>query len=68
MNSGTATLDQSLKLYQEADALIQTCNLRLTAAERKIETLIKNRNGDLALGSDQKPLTQEFNPPPNNKK
>jgi exodeoxyribonuclease VII small subunit len=60
MNSGTATLDQSLKLYQEADELIHACNKRLTAAERKIEVLIKNRSGELALGPDQRPATQEF--------
>lgn len=62
MNSGEISLDESLKLYEEADALIVTCNRRLVDAERKIETLIKNRNGELALGSDQKPLTQDFNP------
>lgn len=62
MNSGTISLDESLKLYEEADKLISFCNKRLTEAERKIETLVKNRNGDLALGPDQKPQTTEFNP------
>lgn len=62
MNSGTISLDESLKLYEEADGLINICNKRLVDAERKIEMLIKNRNGDIALGPDQKPLTQEFNP------
>jgi len=60
MNSGTATLDESLKLYEEADKLINTCSSRLNAAERKIETLIKNRKGELALTLDQKPITQNF--------
>lgn len=62
MNSGTIGLDESLKLYEEADALINMCNKKLTDAERKIEILIKNRNGDLTLGSDQKPATQDFKP------
>lgn len=61
MNTGTVSLDDSLKLYEEADTLINSCNKRLGDAERKIEILIKNRNGDLALGPDQKPLTQDFN-------
>ena len=61
MNSGTISLDESLKLYEEADALIQTCQKRLMHAERKIEILIQNRSGELALGADQKPLTQDFN-------
>ena len=62
MNTGTITLDDSLKLYEEADSLINTCNKRLVDAEKKIEVLIKNRNGDLTLGADQKPITQDFNP------
>lgn len=61
MNSGTISLDESLKLYEEADGLINMCNKRLNDAERRIEVLIKNRNGELAIGSDQKPMVQEFN-------
>lgn len=67
MNSGTITLDESLKLYEEADTLINSCNKWLNDAERKIEMLIKNRSGDLALSSDQKPMTQEFKPSANSK-
>lgn len=59
MNSGNVSLDESLKLYEEADKLIVTCSKRLNEAERKIEVLMKNRNGELALGSDGKPLMQE---------
>lgn len=62
MNSGAVGLDESLKLYEEADGLIASCNKRLNDAERKIETLVKNRNGDLVLGPDQKPMTQESAP------
>lgn len=65
MNSSTISLDESLKLFEEADQLINTCSKRLTDAERKIEVLIKNRNtGDLVIGSDQKPATQDFTIPP----
>lgn len=64
MNSGTISLDESLKLYEEADKLITLCNRRLNDAERKVEILIKNRNNELALGSDQKPITQDFSPGP----
>lgn len=60
MNSGSIGLDESLKLYEEADKLINACGKRLNDAERKIETLIKNRNGELVLGADQKPVTQEY--------
>lgn len=62
MNSGTVGLDESLTLFEEADSLIANCQKRLNDAERKVEILIKNRsNGELALGQDQKPQTQEFN-------
>lgn len=60
MNSGSIGLDESLKLYEEADRLIVLCNKRLMDAERKIEILVKNRSGELVLGPDQKPQTQDF--------
>jgi len=60
LNAGTITLDDSLKLYEEADHLIATCNKRLNDAERKIEILVKNRNGELTFGNDERPLTQEL--------
>lgn len=60
MNSGTISLDESLKLFEEADKLIIFCTKRLNEAERRIEILVKNRNGELALNADQRPATQEF--------
>jgi len=60
MNTGSISLDESLKLYEEADKLIVTCSKRLNEAERKIEVLVKNRSGEVMLGSDDKPLTQDF--------
>lgn len=60
LNTGTISLDDSLKLYEEADQLIVTCNKRLNDAERRIEILVKNRNGELAIGSDDKPIVQEY--------
>lgn len=68
MNSGNVSLDESLKLYEEADILINMCNKRLNDAERKIEMLIKNRSGDLVVGNDQKPQTQDFNHSPSTQK
>lgn len=56
MNSGTLSLDEALKLYEEADGLIAKCNARLSEAEQKIETLIKNRSGDLTLSENDQPL------------
>lgn len=60
INSGAVSLEESLSLYEEADKLILACNKKLSDAEQKVEMLIKNRQGELALGPDNKPLTQEF--------
>jgi exodeoxyribonuclease VII small subunit len=58
MNSNSVSLDESLHLFEEADKLITCCNKRLNEAERKIETLIKSRTGELVLGPDARPMTQ----------
>lgn len=60
MNSGSISLDDSLTLYEEADKLITTCQKRLLDAERKIETLVKNRQGEVMFSQDQKPLIQDY--------
>lgn len=60
MNSGKAGLDDSLKLFEEANQLILSCNKRLNEAEKKIEKLIKNRNGDLQLDENGRPMTEDF--------
>ncbi len=59
LNTGTISLDDSIKFYEEADQLIATCSKRLNDAERKIDILVKNRNGELVMGQDDKPLVQD---------
>ena len=59
MNSTQTPLDRSLALYEEANRLVVSCHQTLTAAEQKIEMLIKTRDGQLSLGSDQRPIVQE---------
>ena len=60
MNSGKVALDDSLKLYEEADTLITTCQKQLTDAEKKIEILVKNRAGDLSTNESGEPLKESF--------
>ena len=60
MNTGKTPLDESLKLFEEADQLIRLCSQRLTSAEQKVETLIKNRTNELVIDESQKPKTQAF--------
>jgi exodeoxyribonuclease VII small subunit len=59
MNSGTVSLDESIILFEEADRLLTTCQKKLMDAERRVEVLVKNRNGDLVLGADQKPTSEK---------
>jgi len=60
MNSGELSLDDSLKLYEEADKLIRNCNKRLSSAEKRIETLIKNRERELQLDKEGNPETEDY--------
>jgi len=60
MNSGKASLDSALNLYEEADKLITTCNKQLNEAEQKIETLVKNRSGELVLNEQGLPSIEPF--------
>lgn len=60
LNRGNLALDESLKLYEEADRLIASCTTLLNNAEQKIETLIKNRAGELQLSPSQQPMTAPF--------
>ncbi len=59
MNGGKTPLEESLKLFEEAEKLIRACNSRLTAAEQKIEQLIKNK-GEVAVDAEQNPKTESF--------
>ena len=60
MNSGKVSLDESIKLYEEAVELITTCQNKLTEADKKIEILIKAKNGELAVDELGKPLMENF--------
>lgn len=60
MNSGNVSLDESLKLYEEADRLIAGCSQKLNLAEAKIEMLIKKRDGELQVDADGAPRMETF--------
>ena len=60
IHSGKVSLEDSLKLYEEADCLIRSCSTRLNEAEKKIEILVKNRVGQLNLNQEGQPQTMPF--------
>lgn len=45
LESGEATLDDSIKLYSEGVALVGECNKKLDETERKIKLLTVNSDG-----------------------
>ena len=47
LESGKATLDDSLCLYEEGIALVRLCSDRLDKAEQKIKIVKKDTNGEL---------------------
>lgn len=62
LNSSDTPLEEALHCYEEADKLITLCNARLSSAERRIETLIKNRQGDVAVDDKGIPCREPFAP------
>ena len=47
LESGELGLEQSLKLFEEGVKLARICNARLEEAERKVEVLMKDKNGKM---------------------
>ena len=60
LNEGQIGLDDSLKLFEEADSLINNCSTKLSDAEQKVEKLIKNRNNELQLDENKEPQREAF--------
>ena len=58
MNQSSIALEESLRLYEEADTLLRFCETQLTQAETKIELLVKNRDGNIAMSEQGSPLLQ----------
>ena len=49
LENGDLDLEESLKLFEKGVKLSRECRERLTRAERRIEVLMKDGNGDLSL-------------------
>lgn len=60
INLGEVSLEDSIALYEEADGLIGKCNTKIDAAEKKITTLMKNREKELVLDDDGNPVEKDF--------
>lgn len=64
LESGELSLEDSLAAFEEGVRLVQHCNQKLTEVEKKIELLVKDKEGKLRLkpladAGDEDPETEE---------
>ena len=64
LESGELSLEGSLAAFEEGVRLVKYCNQKLTEVERKIELLVKDKEGKLQLkpladADDEEPETEE---------
>jgi len=64
LEEGGQPLDASLKKFEEGIKLAQRCEKALSTAEKKIEKLIRNAEGEL----ETEPLDEDDSPPAKPKK
>ncbi len=55
LEAGELALDESLKIFEEGIKLSRLCSGKLEEAEKKIDVLMKNKEGQL----EKKPLKKE---------
>jgi exodeoxyribonuclease VII small subunit len=49
LDSGGVSLEESLKLFQEGKQHSKICSQKLSQVEKRIQLLLENENGDLAV-------------------
>ncbi len=62
MNEGEVPLEKLLELFEQGNTLLGYCQGKLEEAERKIETLLKSREGNLELDAEKNPKKEPFCP------
>ena len=58
LNNSQISLEESLKVYEEADKLLTYCTEKLNHAEQKVQILVKNRQQD----PQTTPQLEDFTP------
>ena len=49
LEKGELSLEKSLKIFEEGVKLSRVCNKMLDKAEKKVEMLMQNKNGELEV-------------------
>ena len=60
LNEESLALDKAMESYEEADVIIRYLSKRLSEAEHKVTTLVKDRNQELSIGIDGSPSEKPF--------
>ena len=58
LESGELSLDESLKSFEQGVRLVKFCNEKLGEVEKKIELLVKDKEGKLQLKPLDEPLAK----------
>ena len=62
LEKGELPLEESLQLYEQGLRLTRLCHVKLEEAEGRIELLVKDARGEVALDRNGQPKTQPFAP------
>lgn len=65
LESGELSLEDSLAAFEEGVKLVRLCNEKLTEVERKIELLVKDKEGKLQLRPLDEAGDEDPEPPEN---
>ena len=60
LESGDLSLDDSLAAFEDGIKLVRFCNQKLTEVEKKIELLVKDKEGKLQLKAFEELPRQEI--------
>ncbi len=60
LEKGELLLEDSLRLYERGIGLARHCHAKLEEAEGKIELLMKDARGEVALDAKGRPKTKPF--------
>jgi exodeoxyribonuclease VII small subunit len=62
MEKGDVPLEEALKLYQEGQLLLKSCQAKLDEAEKKLKILAKNSSGETTLKDSPEPDNSDVKP------
>ena len=65
LEEGDIALEESLRLFEEGIRLSRFCNQKLDEAEKKVEILLKDKNGILKTRPFDPPMNSGQNPSTN---